>query len=169
MYSSCVYFPRLLKSYKMHGLCFWCWCKAWLKCFPNVGIVMTFIFTPGKQGIALLSLSTSQKAPLANLCPRKNPSYLGVLGWLRMFRKICLVSHTLTSSSGSYRYFCKDFFISHRWQLDIKNLILTYYNEIQNTKASEDISENKSLFKNLYISSPPDLEFIYCNQEVTVK
>lgn len=67
-----------------------------LSIFPYLGVVMAFIFTPGKQKITLLSSCTSLKVLLANLFPGWRPSHLGVLGRLRMFRGICLVSHRLS-------------------------------------------------------------------------
>ena len=67
-----------------------------LRAFPSVGVVMAFIFTPEKPEIALLSSYTSQKAFLANLFPGWSPSHLGILGQLRMFHGICLVSHVLS-------------------------------------------------------------------------
>lgn len=131
---------------------------------------MTFIFTPGKQGITLLSPSTSPKARLANLCPGKSPGYLGVLGQLRMFHRICLVAHIhmlslfplalarIFSSNTGGNLIPRTEFLLTIMKSKIPKFQKTTF---QTAKAF--------FFLNLYISSSPDLELIYCNQEVTVK
>lgn len=63
-----------------------------LSTFPPAGVVMAFVFTPGKEEIALLSSCNSWKSLLANLFP----SRLSIVGPLRMFHGICFMSHMLS-------------------------------------------------------------------------